>query len=182
MSPDRLPPHDERMRDRAGIIIGRGDVASAITNPKDGYLYFASGVSNSQETRESEYEREIALLMEQPRDRRTVYFGSLSIFYGDGRYQQHKREMEARLRVEFPDWNIVRLGNISWGTNPHTLINHFRGRLERREPLDIRDATRYMIDQAEFEHWVNLIPEWNCEMNITGQPMTIEEIVKRYVL
>jgi len=39
-----------------------------------------------------------------------------------------------------------------------------------------------VIDKPEFLHWVNLIPKWNVEMCLTGQPMLIKEIVKKYVL
>ena len=48
------------------MIIGHGDIASALSNRKD-RLYFASGVSNSSEIRESEYRREINLLLKQNR-------------------------------------------------------------------------------------------------------------------
>ncbi len=159
-----------------GLVIGNGDIAKAIV-PKPGFLYFASGVSNSQETRESEYEREKRLLLSQEHDYRLVYFSSLSVFYGSGRYQHHKRHMEDVVRT-FPNWNIVRLGNITWGTNPHTIINHLRN----TERVEIRDETRYIIDRKEFDHWMNLIPDWNCEMNITGQPMKIIDIFNKYCL
>lgn len=164
-------------------VIGNGDVAQALERTDKDVLFFASGVSNSQETREEEYQREKELLLSQPRDRRLVYFGSLSIFHKESRYTQHKLEMEELVRDEFPQYTIVRLGTIDWGDNPHTIINHFRGQLEKGEPLEIRDTSRYVTNQDEFLHWVNLIPDtFNCEMNITGQPMEIKDIVKEYVL
>ena len=46
------------------MITGSGDIASVLPNREDLH-FFASGVSNSQETRESEYEREEDLLLEQ---------------------------------------------------------------------------------------------------------------------
>src|SRR4029077_11085960 len=109
------------------MIIGDGDIASALTDRED-RLYFASGVSNSQEKRRSEYEREKKLLLSQDRHRHLVYFSSLSIFYTDTLYAQHKRRMESIIRKRFPHYTIVRLGNITWGTNPHTIINYFRAR------------------------------------------------------
>ena len=160
-------------------IVGNGDIASALTDRED-RLYFASGVSNSQETRESEYQREIDLLLAQDKTQHIVYFGSLSIFYADNRYAQHKRTMEALVKEHFKLYTIVRIGNITWGTNPRTIINFFRAKIQRGEPLEIREAYRYVVNKEEFLYWVNMAPEWSCEMNIPGKRMTIKEIVQEY--
>jgi hypothetical protein len=87
--------------------------------------------------------------------------------------------MEARIK-EFDRNTIVRIGNIAWGTNPHTLINHFRGQIEKGEELNIQDTHRYVVDKDEFLYWLNLIPEWNTEMNIPGKRMKVAEIVDEY--
>ncbi|KKW09896.1 MAG: hypothetical protein UY48_C0051G0013 [Candidatus Gottesmanbacteria bacterium GW2011_GWB1_49_7] len=161
-------------------ICGRGDIATALVD-HPGRLFFASGVSNSLETRESEYQREKDLLMAQTRELQLVYFSSLAIFYSETRYTRHKMEMESLVK-EFPCYALIRLGNITWGTNPNTLINALRARVTKGEPIEIRDTTRYVIDKPEFQHWMNLIPKWNVEMNITGQPMKVSDIVREYVL
>lgn len=162
------------------MVVGDGDIATSLTDRED-RLYFASGVSNSLETRRSEYEREKKLLLEQDKHRHIVYFSSLSIFYSDSLYSQHKRRMERLIKKTFKHWTIVRLGNISFGTNPHTIINFFRNQKAKGEPIEIRDAYRYIIDKDEFLHWVSLIPDWNCELNITGRRLTIKQIVNEYV-
>lgn len=164
-------------------IIGHGDIANAIEeqqNNKD-VLFFASGVSNSQETKESEYKREKDLLMEQPKDKRLVYFGSLSIFYSDGRYANHKREMEELVIDNFPKYCIVRLGNIAWGDNPNTLINTLRNNYDEGNPVEIKDVERYIIDKEEFAHWINLIPDFNCEINIPGKRMKVKKVFEEFV-
>jgi hypothetical protein len=158
---------------------GNGDIAKVLAD-KDDFTFFASGVSNSLETRESEFRREKDLLFEQDMSKRLVYFSSLSIFYKDSPYTKHKRRMEAYVKM-FPKWTIIRIGNITWGTNPHTLINHFKLQKARGEKLEIRDEYRYIVDQEEFLYWVGLIPDWNVEMNITGKRMTIKQIVDTYV-
>lgn len=164
------------------MIIGNGDIAKVLKDKKD-KLFFASGVSNSQETRESEYQREKDLLLSQKRDLRLVYFSSLRVFYLDAnRYTLHKIEMEKLVKENFSKYVIVRLGNIDWGKNPHTIINFFRNRLKEGKTLDIQDTYRYVIDKDEFLHWINMIPDWNCEMNLTGRKMKVSEIVKKYVL
>lgn len=162
------------------MIIGSGDIASVLPE-RDDLLFFASGVSNSQETRPEEFMREADLLLEQDTKAHVVYFSSLAVFYGATQYVRHKKQMEGLVQTQFQNRTIVRLGNITWGTNPHTLINHMRGQVERGEPLEIQDTERYMIDQDEFLHWIGKIPTWNCELNITGRRMSIKDIVEEYV-
>lgn len=163
-----------------GEIIGHGDIASKLEGRPD-MLFFASGVSNSQETMESEYQRERILLLSMDRSKRLVYFGSLSIFYNDNRYAQHKREMEELIIGNFPKYCIIRIGNISWGKNPHTLINTLKGRVENEEPIEIQDVYRYVVDEEEFLHWISLIPDFNCEINVPGARMKVKEIFKKFV-
>lgn len=162
------------------MIIGRGDIASVL--PESDKLFFASGVSNSQETRESEYQREIDLLLEQNRNSHIVYFSTLAIFYSDTRYTRHKLDMEAMIKENFPKYCIVRIGNISWGANPHTLINYLKDQYAKGKALNIQNAYRYVIDKEEFLHWIGLIPDFNVEMNCPGQTLKVSQIVKRYVV
>lgn len=162
------------------MIIGHGDIASALPQ-RDDLLFFASGVSNSQEKRESEYRREMNLLLKQDRQAHIVYFSSLAVFYGKNRYVKHKREIESLIKQEFPRYTIVRIGNITWGTNPHTLINYLRNQIKAGKTLKIQHTYRYIIDKDELQHWINKIPRWSCELNITGQRMSIKEVVNKYV-
>lgn len=161
------------------MIVGKGDIASVLPKRSD-ILFFASGVSNSNETREAEYRRETNLLLRQPRNRRLVYFSTLAVLYGDNRYVKHKRQVEELIKTEFPSWTIMRLGNITWGTNPHTIINFLRSRLKKGLTIKVQDTYRYIIDKDEFLHWISLIPDWNCEMNITGRRMKVSEIVDEF--
>ena len=163
------------------MIIGSGDVASVLPK-RNKKMFFASGVSNSLETRESEFQREKNLLLRQNRKAHLVYFSSLAVLHGDNRYVRHKREMEKLIKQEFPLYTIMRLGNITWGTNPHTIINFFRARIKKGLPLKIQNTYRYIIDKDEFLHWINLIPNWPCEMNCPGRRMSIQEIVDEFCL
>ncbi len=162
------------------MIIGNGDVAAALPE-RDDLLFFASGVSNSQEMRESQYQREVKLLLSQDRKAHIVYFSSLAVFYGKNRYVKHKRDVETLIKQEFPRYTIVRIGNITWGTNPNTLINYLRRQFKAGQTLKIQQTYRYIIDKDEFQHWIDKIPKWSCELNITGQRMSIKEVVNKYV-
>jgi hypothetical protein len=161
------------------MIVGHGDIASVLKD-RDDIIYFASGVSNSNETRWSEFKREFDLVMLQ--SGHLVYFSSLCVFYSDTLYAEHKRKMEKIIKRTFENYTIVRLGNITWGDNPNTIINFLRNKIKNNEPFEVQNTQRYVIGKEEFLHWVDLIPEWSCEMNITGQLLTITEIVRRIKL
>lgn len=158
------------------MIVGHGDISKVLPK-RSNLLFFASGVSNSQETRKSEYKRELDLLLEQPRDAHLVYFSSLSVFYTKSRYTRHKLAMELIVQKEFKVSTIIRIGNITWGKNPHTLINYLRAHSE----AEIRDEYRYIVNEDEFLHWINLIPVWSCELNIPGERLKVSEVVDKYV-
>lgn len=164
------------------MIVGEGDIAKAL-KPVDrkNWIFFASGVSNSQETREDQYQMEKNLLLGQLRCFHIVYFSSLSIFYSDTRYARHKREMEELVKAGFLHYTIVRLGNIKWGRNPNTIINFLKNRKKKGKKLEIRNEYRYIVEKNEFLHWMKLIPEFNVEMNIPGRRMKVKEIVNKYV-
>lgn len=166
-------------------IIGSGDIASALKETSailvDSRLYYASGVSNPNEMRESEYLREKDLLAKQRKDLQIVYFSSLNVHYSKTRYSEHKREMEKLVRRLFPYFAIARIGIITWGNNPNTTINFLRGKVIRGEPFQIREVTRDVLEKSEFIRQVNLMPKHNCVVEFHGQIMTELEIFKKYV-
>lgn len=158
------------------MIVGYGDIAGAIEDTPD-KIFFASGVSNSQETREPEYDRERELLLQQPEHSHLVYFSSLAVLDGISRYLDHKREMEGLIRDTFDVYTIVRIGNLDWGENPHTLINYLKAHPE----AEIQDVYRYIVDKDEFQYWLRLIPDWSCEISIPGKRMKVAEVYRKYV-
>lgn len=159
-------------------IIGNGDIASVLKDRPD-LLFFASGVSNSKETDESEYRREEQLIMQQDKKKHIVYFSSLCVLTSDTRYTKHKKMMENTVKSYFDKSTIIRLGNISWGNNPNTIINFFKDKIQKGETLDVQDAFRYIVDKDEFLYWVGLIPDWSCEMNVVGKRMKVVEIIDK---
>jgi len=162
------------------MIIGRGDIASILKDRED-RLYFVSGVSNSAETRQSEYQREIDLLLQQDKNKHIVYVSSLCVFYLDSQYARHKRLMEELIKENFKYHTILRIGNITWGSNPNTIINNMYNKIKNGLEVEIRDEYRYIVDKDEFIYWVNMIPPWNCEMNVPGKRMKIKEVIEVYI-
>lgn len=162
------------------MIIGNGTIASVLKDRKD-RLYFASGVSNSQEKRESEYQREKDLLLSQDKLCHIVYFSTLAVFYANTRYTRHKKEMEDLVKNNFKRYTIMRLGNPTWGKNPVNLIPFLTKKIKNNEPFEVQDVYRYPLEPEDFLHWINIMPDWSCEMNITGVPMKVKDIIKKYI-
>lgn len=163
------------------MIIGSGDIAGVLKDRED-LIYFASGVSNSRETRPKAFQREFDLLMAQDRTKHLVYFSSLAVLDGDTPYLQHKRLMERAVKTFFAKYTIVRIGNITWGTNPNTLINFFKAQKLRGEPIVIQDAYRYIVDETELLYWLALIPDWSCELNVPGRRLSVQGVFDEFVL
>jgi hypothetical protein len=161
------------------MIIGHGDIAGVLPQ-RDDVTFFAAGVSNSRETNPANFRRELDLLLQQPRDRLLVYFSTLSIFYADSPYIRHKKNMEHAVKEHFPGYAIVRLGNITWGANPHTLLNFFAHCIRNNQPFEIRDEYRHLLTKADFLFWLDKIPvPGQTEMSITGKRMLVRDIAAR---
>lgn len=139
------------------MIIGNGDIASVL-NDRDGAIFFAAGVSNSSEMRESEYQRELNLLKEQDKTKCIFYFSSILIDVSDSFYFTHKRKMEQYIKDNFENYNIIRIGNISWGKNPNTFINYIRNKIKNNEPVEIRDEYKYIIDKNDLLTLTDTLP------------------------
>ena len=145
------------------MIIGKGDIASVL-NDRDGAIFFASGVSNSNETRDSEFMREIELLDKQDRSKCIFYFSSIAIddMSKNSQYLQHKRKMELLIKSNFENHNIIRIGNITWGSNPNTFINYIKNKKSKGESVEIKDEYKYIIDKEQLVLLTDNLP-------LTGQ-------------
>ncbi len=165
------------------MIVGHGDIAKTLIEEgldREDVTFFASGVSNSRREDEKEYAREIELLLSQPKDQHLVYFSSLCIYYSQTRYAQHKIQVERLIKDNFQTHTIVRLGNITWGRNPNTIINYFKLQNRSKITPHLEDGHRFIITEAEFCYWMQLLPlGTKNEMNIPGEMVSINEIWRR---
>jgi len=143
------------------MIVGKGDIASVL-NDREGTIFFASGVSNSNEIRESEFIREIELLDKQDRTKCLFYFSSISVDDNqkvvDNRYLQHKLRMELLVKSNFENYNIIRIGNITWGSNPNTFINYIKNKKSKGESVQIKDEYKYIIDKDQLVMLTDNLP------------------------
>lgn len=156
------------------MIIGYGDLAGAIQD-REGAIFFASGVSNSHCIDESQYQREKDLL-------KVFYNSYLSLFYFSSiyptisRYSRHKLEMEELVRQNFKNYNIIRLGNITWGNNPHTFINYLRKAISEGREVLIKDEWKYLISKEQLLLMTNNLPlTGRNEISVFGEMKKVKD-------
>lgn len=139
------------------MVIGDGLIANAFKKYKESnsIIIFASGVSNSKETKSSEFEREKKKLKSFLNKGRIVYFSTCSLSdptLQDSPYVLHKIEIENYIIDNFDDCIIFRLPIIvGESKNPNTFFNYFKNRISKRLDLTIDTlATRYLIDADDL--------------------------------
>lgn len=137
------------------MIVGKGLLARAFEphfgeNPD--VIIFASGVSNSLETRRGEFAREEALLRQllDGERKRFVYFGSCGVIAAESEltpYMRHKQAMEL-LVLSTPHGLVLRLPQVVGRTeNSHTLTNFLRDHIVSGEHFTVwAHAERNLID------------------------------------
>lgn len=137
------------------MIIGNGLIATSLQNiDSENVLFFASGVSNSLETRNSEFEREFTLLKEnlgKYSNAQFVYFSTLSIndqSKQDSHYVLHKIRIEEYIKNNSDNYLIVRVGNVvGKGGNANTLFNYLKNQISNQNPFVLhKKARRLLID------------------------------------
>lgn len=125
------------------MIIGNGMLANSLKKyDRNDVVFFASGVSNSQETEKSQFEREISLLHTMPdhhKDKKLVYFSTCSIYdhsKSESPYVKHKIRMEHIISENYKNFLIFRIGNaVGKGGNPNTLINFLKNAIETNKKI-----------------------------------------------
>lgn len=140
------------------MVIGSGLLASAFSqgfSSNADVKIFASGVSNSRETRKSEFLREREILKASlTRNGRLVYFSTCSIYDPRAKnspYVAHKLEMEAMV-LESEDNMVFRLPQaVGHTSNKSTLCNFLYDKLVNEENFDLWIyASRNLIDVADI--------------------------------
>lgn len=163
------------------MIIGKGDIASALIDREE-VIFFASGVSNSAENRESEYKREKELLCSQDKTKCIFYFSSIDIDniekFNKSRYLQHKKQMEDYIKENFQYYNIIRIGNITWGNNPNTFLNYIKNKIKNNEPVHISDEYKFMINKEQLLQLTNNLPLVSKnQLSIFGKMAKVKDLI-----
>lgn len=138
----------------SSMVIGKGLLARTFQQFKDddGVLIFGSGVSNSQQTEQSEFDREKNLLSSYIKSGATlIYFSTVSVYdssTNQSPYILHKKEMEQFISLNFSSYIIFRLPIlVGKADNPFTLANFLFQRIINHEPVPVfKNACRYLMD------------------------------------
>jgi nucleoside-diphosphate-sugar epimerase len=172
------------------MIVGKGLIASQLSEYIDNneIIVFASGVSNSRETREELFERE-RLLIDSfiPCNKLFVYFSTCSVFddsLADSMYVKHKLSIEKHIESNFKSYIILRLPNIIGLTNNNnTFFNFFFNAIRQQTPIVIqKNAVRYFMDVEDLSPILKMILASKSCLNTTiniayNNPASIPDVL-----
>lgn len=155
------------------MIVGNGMIAKAFLKyPMDvNTIIFASGVSNSQEDRHNEFDREFNLLKQHVKEgNHLVYFSTTSIYdlsLKETYYVKHKNQMEDYIKSNSKSYNIFRLPIVVGDTaNPSTLIKFLYNKISNGETINVfSKACRSILDVEDLAFIVNEIIKLNMFKN-----------------
>ena len=155
-------------------VIGNGLLAKsfAATAFTRDCLILASGVSNSNEHRDSEFRREVdiveAAIREHPSSR-VIYFSTCSILQKTQTpYIRHKLEMESRVVAAAASFHIYRLPQVVGPTRNLTLVSYFvESLLQRRRVTVQRHAKRNLVDVGDVSRLIHHLVEHDISPNST---------------
>lgn len=178
------------------MIVGRGLIASLFKEcDRENTIFFASGVSNSLETRPEEFNREENLIKQtiaENQDKIFVYFSTCSIYdssKSNSNYVLHKLKMEQIIKNSCEKYLILRVSNaVGKGGNPNLLMNYIVNAVKNNETInvhtkatrnlidtdDIRKITFDLIDNQSFNNIINLAYIKNYSI------IEILEIIERF--
>lgn len=143
------------------MIIGKGLIASLFINEeRDNVIYFASGVSNSSETDQRQFDREEQLILDtlsSNPDQLFVYFSTCSIYDSsktNSLYVLHKLKMEEIIKTKTKKFLILRVSNaVGKGGNPNLLINYIVRSVKDNQQINVHTkATRNIIDVEDIKN------------------------------
>jgi nucleoside-diphosphate-sugar epimerase len=142
------------------MIVGRGLIASLFTDcDQEDVVFFASGVSNSLETRSDEFIREEKLIkstIAENSDKIFVYFSTCSIYDSsktESNYVLHKLKMEQIIKRLCQQYLILRVSNaVGKGGNENLLMNYLVRSFKNNETITVHtQATRNIIDADDIQ-------------------------------
>jgi len=159
------------------MIVGNGLLANAFDSYRDNnsIIFFASGVSNSNETDKKNFDREKYLLINtiaKYPDKIIVYFSSCDVLYADKidkLYYYHKREMESIIELNALKYYIFRLPQIiGYSSNSNSLLNFLIKAIEAQTRIPIwKHAVKNLIDIADVKKLVEVVIDGDIKSNQT---------------
>ena len=139
------------------LVIGNGLIAQAFLKElrksnilNNDLLIFASGVSNSLETKAEIFQRELDLIkdtLNKNLDSHLVYFSSCFVSKIDSPYARHKLKIEEYIQNNSKKFSIFRLPQVVGLVNNKTIVSNFTKKIINKEKLMIQKySLRNLID------------------------------------
>lgn len=180
------------------MVVGRGLVASLFNeySTSDEVLIFASGVSDSNEQRDSEFKRELDLInlhLSNHPNSLFVYFSTCSVadeIFKNRKYTIHKLAVEKLIMECSSNFLICRLSNlVGFGGNSKNIFNYLVQSVINGKSINIwRNASRSLLDVDDLKSILESVidsGEYNRIINIASEssysiPMIIEKIENHF--
>ncbi len=173
------------------MIIGNGLIAKSLNKiDLDNYIFFASGVSNSNCVNDFEFRRELDKIKNFElisKSQTFVYFSSclLSLNMDNlNSYYSHKRDIEQYIISNFKNFLILRLPQVVGNSNnKNTLINNFIYKIQASQKIEIlENSTRYFLDVNKLTCYLDILIKKNIKNEILDifypKKYSIIEVVK----
>lgn len=174
------------------MIVGNGLIAKSMKSiDTERVLLYASGVSNSLETKESEFLREKNLIensINENPEKLFIYFSTCSIYdssKNNSHYVLHKLKMEQLIAEKCDQYFILRISNaVGNGGNANLLLNYLVRTIENKTKITVHTkATRNLIDVEDITKITQEIIEDFAKNQIVNiaylQNYTIIEITEK---
>lgn len=141
------------------MVVGNGLLAKAFVeyDTSDDIIIFASGVSNSKETSQKQFDREEKLLRvyldKYKKNKYFIYFSTCSMYdtyFEKNAYTKHKLKMEQIIIENAMKYNIFRLSQVLGENNKNQLIGFLYNSIKTGTSFDLYDIERNIIDIADI--------------------------------
>ena len=171
------------------MIVGAGMMAKAVESIDNAScLYFCSGVSNSNEVDDLNYEKEVQLIAQfYGTNQKLIYFSSYFVnfdSYLSRKYYRHKLKIEKLIQDNFSNYLIFRLPQVvGFSKNKNTLTNFLYNSILSNSTIEVfKNAKRNVVDIDDVVKVINYV---NCKhlfknqvINLVGSKnYDIEEII-----
>lgn len=163
------------------MIVGDGLIATGFENLKEyysNYIIFASGVSNSKETSDKEYNREKDLVLKTIKENKNlkiIYFSSILVDITKNKYFKNKLEIEDIIKTNSDNYIIFRIPQVvGKNGNPKNLVNYIKNSILNEEEIIIHsNVERSLLDIDDLVSIVDY-----CKDKVTCEILKISGIEK----
>lgn len=163
------------------MIIGRGLIGNGFDSSNDdysNYIIFASGVSNSKEISDNEYNREKELIIKtinENKGLKFIYFSSVLVGIAKNKYYNTKLEFEEIIKSNTTNYIIFRIPQIIGKIgNSNNLINYLKHSIINQNEITIYgNVERSLIDVDDLIKIVDY-----CKDKINREVLILSSIEK----